>query len=50
MSNSYTRLQREILRAVDDVFPKKRPWEAHNEVKIMMAIRKGILVLMGERE
>jgi len=49
MINSYTRLQREILRAVDDAFPKKRPWAAHNEPKLMVAIRDGVLRLMGEK-
>jgi len=48
MTHSYTHLQQEILRAIDDVFPKRRPWEAHNEPKVMEAVRKGILKLIGE--
>jgi len=48
MSHSYTHLQREILQAIDDVFPGKRPWEAHNEPRIMEAVRVGILRLIGE--
>jgi len=49
MSPSYTRLQREILKAIDQAFPKKRPWEAHNEPRIMEAIREGVMNLLGER-
>ena len=46
---TYTRLQRAILAAIDNAFPKGRPWNGHDEVKIMMAVRKGVLRLLGEK-